>query len=193
MRWQCVLGWMCLRDWRGPFCYTAKQNPHKAYMRVCVCQIARMKFSEYVASLFISLSHSEPTVSHRSLFRWLIDVLRKSFVPHIPMIMWLWSKHLPNNHHNDTVCNSNIHVSTFHSEYMRSNIIRTHTSHTWMRMLPSANNTIVTKILRSQHTYHAARCFFLHLCSKTQHKHIKRRRRRRKRLPRKIIFAYTHL
>lgn len=45
---------------------------------------------------------------------------------HIQMIMWLWSKHLPNNHHNDTVCNSNIYDF---NKYMRSNTIRTQYTH----------------------------------------------------------------
>lgn len=134
-------------------------------MRVCVRVRSRVQnvqsFDVYVSGKYEAFpSHSLRQfgpLSHYSLFRVLIDVWRKSFASHIQMIMWLWSKHLPNNHHNDTVCNSNTHVST---KYMRLNTSFVHTAHTSMRMLPSANNTNVTQILRLHSTHNTHSMFY---------------------------------
>lgn len=199
----------------GPFCNTATSSPHKAHAYeiymccICVSQIARMKFP-VVWCERMNVANTWPLYLTRSavlahcqsllaLFRVLIDVWRKSFMPHIQMIMLLWSKHLPNNHHNDTVCNSNIHVFI---AYMRLNIIRTHTqhtAHTLKRMLSSANNTIVTKILHLQHThtifYDVSSCIPFH----TQYKRTKetqrrwqwRRRKRKERLRKSFSHAHT--
>lgn len=148
---------------------------------VCMCQIARIKLS---VDSFVRKWHFYLTFCPIIALFFacvLIDGWRKVVMFHIQMFMWLWSKHLPNNHHNDTVCNSNIHGS---NEYMRLNIICTQNTHaprahTSMRMVPLANNTMETKCYILQHTstmLHEMFPFAFVLLKKNETEHTHRER-----------------